>query len=343
MNGGRAGQLPAQSRTVTATLNIQPRSARLRDTASFWSYTAGWTAVRRLPEPAARRLFDRIAEHTWSRRGRGVRQLEVNLSMVDPSLRGADLAEASREGLRRYLRYWCEMFRMPDWSRTDIVDRFVCEREDRITASLNQGRGAIIATAHMGNYDHVAAWAAATGRPLTTVAERVKPERLYQSFVSKRTAMGIGIHPTGTPQVADLLAAEIRNQRRIVALMCDRDMSAHGVPVTFFGEPTTLPGGPARLALRTGAPLHTAPGWHTGTRTVIRIDDVIALPDWAPVGEDAPRRERYDEAVALLTQTIADRLAAGIADHPHDWHMLAPVWPGRRVDAARPARTGQAV
>lgn len=308
------------------------KQAQLRDTASYWAYSAGWGAVRRMPEPAATALFNRLADRSWAARGRRILQLEANLAVVDPAAGPDQLAAMSRESTRRYMRYWQEMFRLPDWTAGQIVDRFTCIDEQNIVDSLAAGGGAVIATAHMGNYDHVAAWAAATGRPLTTVAERVRPEKLYQAFTARRTAMGTGIYPTGTPHVADLLAAEIRDRSRIVALLCDRDMSASGVPVTFFGWPTTLPGGPARLALRTGAPLHTAPGWHTAGQTAVRIDAAIPVPGWAPVGEDAHTRPRYGEAVTYLTQTIADRLADGIREHPCDWHMMAPVWPDARIE-----------
>jgi KDO2-lipid IV(A) lauroyltransferase len=110
----------------------------------------------------------------------------------------------------------------------------------------------------------------------------------------------------------------------VVALVCDRDLSGRGVPVTFFGEPTTFPPGPVALAERTGAVLfpvgtYFCPG--AGNRFVIHPELEI------PEGADT------DERVRLGTQRLATALEAIIRVHPEQWHLLMPNWPSDREDS----------
>jgi KDO2-lipid IV(A) lauroyltransferase len=246
------------------------------------------------------------------RGGKGIDRLAANLRRVVP-----DMSEALlRDAVRSYSRYWMEAFRLPSRSHKEIVATFTLENDHLLRAALAEGRGAIVALPHAGNWDHAGAWACLTGMPLTTVAERLKPEELFRKFVAYRESLGMEIIPmTGGQRPAiDVLADRLR-EGRLVVLLADRDLSARGVPVTFFGERAKMPPGPALLALRTGAPLFVAALWYDEISRC-RVDGPLPLP---PAGERVER-------VAELTQSIADHLAAGIAEHPRDWHMLQKVW-----------------
>lgn len=289
-------------------------------------YATAWNAVRKLPEQRAYRLFETFADRTWAKRGPSILQLEKNLARVCPDADPEQLAQLSKESMRNYLRYWCDAFRMPDWTRERTVETFRCENVELVDELLAQGRGLVIATTHMGNYDHTGAWAAATGRPLSSVAERLKPKRLFDKFVAYREELGIRVYPHGTPGVLDTLATELREQNRVVALISDRDMSSYGVPVTFFGHTAKFPPGPAKLALRTGAPLVTATLWYDGPTAVVHIAPQIASPPQAPTGDDCANHPGHPAAVAEMTAQIAAALEVGIAAHPTHWHMLAKLW-----------------
>jgi KDO2-lipid IV(A) lauroyltransferase len=112
----------------------------------------------------------------------------------------------------------------------------------------------------------------------------------------------------------DVLAERL-GQGWAVALLGDRDLSRNGVEVTFFGGRTRMPAGPAILAIRTGAPLYAADLWFTETQTVGSLRRVTPP-------EDGP----LDVRVKQTTQALADAFAAGIAEHPQDWHMLQKLW-----------------
>ncbi|KPC74263.1 lipid A biosynthesis acyltransferase, partial [Streptomyces sp. NRRL WC-3753] len=97
------------------------------------------------------------------------------------------LAELSRAGMRSYLRYWMESFRLPAWSEQRIKEGFEPEGLHHLTDGLAAGKGVILALPHLGNWDLAGAWVTRNlGVPFTTVAERLKPETLYDRFVAYR-------------------------------------------------------------------------------------------------------------------------------------------------------------
>jgi KDO2-lipid IV(A) lauroyltransferase len=278
------------------------------------SYAAGWAAVRRMPERSAYAMFDRIADGLSARRGKQVLQFERNLRRIMPDADDQAIAEVARQGMRSYFTYWCDAFRMPDWPRERIIGLDVTG-EHHIADALAAGKGLVITSPHAGNYDHGAAFLAQKYGSMTTVMERLKPDSLFERFVEFRESLGMEVRGTGEPDVIDLLVERVA-ANRIVCLVGDRDLSRRGVPVTFFGEQTKMPAGPAVTALRTGAPLAAVSFWYEGRTSRCEVFPPVDFP------RDAPQ----EEAVAIATQLVADDLAKGIARHPADWHMLQKLW-----------------
>ncbi|HEU4421566.1 MAG TPA: phosphatidylinositol mannoside acyltransferase [Pilimelia sp.] len=283
-------------------------------------YAAGWRLVRALPLPVASAAFRAAANRAARRRGPGTARLAANLRrVVGPDLPEADLDALVRDGLRSYARYWLEAFRLPSMSPQQILRMFQLDGEDVMAANVAAGRGQVAALPHAGNWDAAGAWAAAHGWPITTVAERLKPEALFERFLAYRQGLGMEIIPLtgGARPPIDVLADRVR-RGHLVPLLADRDLSARGVEVTFFGGRTRMPPGPALLALRTGAPLYVCHMWYEPDGPRGRYDGPLAVPD--------PDSGPLDQRIRVLTQSIADRLAAGIAEHPQDWHMLQRMW-----------------
>lgn len=289
----------------------------LRDQLTLLGYSGGWSAIRHMPERAAYATFRRLADAAWRRRGRGVRQLEANLVRALGQVPEEELRAASRQGMRSYLRYWCEAFRLPDWDTERIVGRVRTEGESRFRELLAGGRGVVAALPHMGNWDHAGAWAGVTGAPVTTVAERLKPEQLFDRFVAFRERLGMEVLPLtgGADDIFTTLADRLR-AGALVPLLADRDLSRRGIDVTLLGERTRMPAGPAALATRTGAALMPVSLWYEGDepghRLVIRFHPEIRPPEGV----------RGAARVAAMTQAVADVFSAAITAHPHDWHMM---------------------
>ncbi len=292
---------------------------RARDRLISAGYALGWAVVRRMPEGLARRLFMLVAEIAWRRQGKGVQQLEANLRrVVGQEASGKQLRELSRAAMRSYLRYWLEVFRLPVIGEERIVGHMRAIGEDTAFAYIAAGRGVVFALPHMGNWDHAGAWIIARGAgSFTTVMERLRPDSLYEMFVAFRESLGMEVLPlTGSGvNVFGVLAQRLR-AGRMVCLPCDRDLTASGVEVTFFGERARMAAGPAALAVQTGAALLPVTLWYDGEYWAAHINDEIPAP---AAGE---RKDR----VAAMTQQIARVFEAGIREHPADWHMLQKVF-----------------
>ena len=281
------------------------------------AYAAGWRVVRALPGPVARGLFTAGADIATRRGGRGVARLRDNLRQVRPALSEPELDALVRKGMRSYLRYYLEAFRLPSMSTDRILRSFRLGGHEMLGENVAVGQGSVVALPHGGNWDMAGAWVAAMGWPIVTVAERLRPEGLYQRFLDFRQGLGMEIIPlTGGERSPQDVLLEKLGKGYVVPLLADRDLPGRGVEVEFFGARTTMPAGPALLALRSGAPLYAVDMWYE--------------PD-APVGQlygplPVPAHGRLADRVRVLTQTLADHFAAGIARHPEDWHMLQRMW-----------------
>jgi KDO2-lipid IV(A) lauroyltransferase len=251
--------------------------------------------------------------------GPSTQRLRRNLrQVVGPDLPEPALDELVRAGLRSYARYWMEAFRLPSLSRQDFLDGFSFPGQDELHRAVADGRGLILALPHMANWDAAAAWLVANDYPLVTVAERLRPESLFRRFVAYRETLGMEVLPlTGGQRPPLDVLAERLGQGWPVALLAERDLSARGVEVEFFGGRTRMPPGPALLAIRTGAPLFAADLCYVGRQVEARLRR-IEIPEESSGPLDA--------RVRVVTQRLADAYAAGIAAHPEDWHMLQKMW-----------------
>jgi KDO2-lipid IV(A) lauroyltransferase len=281
-------------------------------TVTDWAYAAGWMAVRTVPEFAARNVFD--AGVRYAARGGGPEQLRKNLARVIGVSPARVPDSLMRAALASYGRYWREAFRLPTMDHRALA-RQIDETflgADNIDAALAAGRGAVLALPHSGNWDMAGVWLAQTRGTFTTVAERLKPESLYRRFIEYRESLGFEVLPLsgGDRPPFEVLCERLR-ANRVVCLMAERDLTRTGVEVDFFGEPTRMPAGPAKLAIETGAALMAAHCWNQGD-------------DW-PVSIHPPL-DCSGGDVKAITQALANQFARNIAAHPEDWHMLQPQW-----------------
>jgi len=282
------------------------------------AYRLGWRVAARVPERLTGPMLDGVADRVWSRQQGGAAQLARNLVRAAPGIDADEYDALGRSAMRSYLRYWGEVFRLPRWSPAEVRDRVVLHDADRLLDAHAGGRGVVAALPHSGNWDLAGAWACVTGMPLTTVAERLRPESLYDDFVAYRTSLGMEVLPlTGAGATYRLLVQRVR-AGRFVPLLADRDLSRTGLAVDLLGEPASLPSGPARLAQITGAPLlpitcdYGGPEGRDG-RMHLRMHPVVPLV--------------HGRAGALaMTVAVADVFTAAIRAEPADWHMLQRVF-----------------
>ena len=307
--------------------------ARARDWFVDRAYALGWALACRVPESWARSAFLFAGDIAWRRQGRGVQRLEANLRrIIGPQASGKELRALSRAGMRSYARYWMEVFRLPVISRERILADTVSNGGERAAfAQLAAGRGVIFALPHTGNWEVAGAWIIARGAgKFTTVAERLKPESVFLRFLAFRESLGFEVLPaTGGNSRFGVLAQRLR-AGGLVCLPADRDVTGGGIEVEFFGQKARMMGGPAALAVQTGAALLPAVLWFEGRGWGVHIYPEI------PVPAEGSRRDK----IAAMTQQMARNFEAGIAAHPEDWHMLQRVFAEDFDPGRLPAATG---
>ncbi|WP_018295648.1 phosphatidylinositol mannoside acyltransferase [Corynebacterium lubricantis] len=286
-----------------------------KENLSALGYLAGWKVIGKLPNQLVTRLFNWGADKA-SDNGHGMEMLRRNLTrVVGAENVTSDLVKTS---VRSYARYWREAFRLPQLAGDpglidSISDAFV--GRDLLDRSINQGKGVILTLPHSGNWDMAGMWLNTEYGQFTTVAERVKPEVLFEAFVEFRESLGFEVIAlTGEKVPPFQQLKQVLERGGIVCLLGERDLSERGVAANFFGEETTMPAGPAQLAIETGAPLHAVHCWFTGSDKDPGWGISVSAPVEVTTLEDTVQR-------------IADLFAANIAAHPEDWHMLQPQWP----------------
>ena len=285
---------------------------------SYLAYLFGWKIVGVLPEKSAYKIFERLAHLMYRRDGKSVKRLRTNLAIVKPSEKHDELEKLVIRALESYMRYWCDTFRIHRWSPERIEKSVSLTNDHLLRNPMAEGKGVIIALPHSGNWDHAGAYFCQQGIPLVTVAEILKPEKLFKKFLQYREEMGFEV--LGLDSRAFVTLIRRAREKRLIALVADRDLSESGIPVDFFGYQAKMPAGPAVLAIREAVPLVAA---HVSyTKNGIHIDfNQVDIPD----GEDEAVRIRE------TVQRTADLFAAGIAKAPADWHMLQRIWIDREL------------
>jgi len=284
----------------------------VKDFLVYLALRAAVGLVGLLPGSAARGL-GRLAGQIWAWLDSGRR------SMAKRHL-GRVLGKEAESGdpvMISYGRYWAEVF----WARASRVPEMLggstVDGLDLIEAARDAGKGMIYALPHIGNWEVAAPVAIAEGVPVVAVAEKLSNERITDWFTGMRAEFGIEIVlATGSTEVMRKLE-EALGANKAVALLSDRDLKGKGVEVEFFGEKTTLPPGPATLAIRNDAPLFPVASYFDGEGHHVVVKPAI------PVPEDGTRSDK----VRAMTQTLAHEFEDLIRQAPDQWHLLVPNWP----------------
>ena len=277
-------------------------------------YLFAWKVIGVLPEKSAYKLANLVSDQIFIKNGKGVKRLRSNYKRVMLNISERELEELTKNGMRSYLRYWFDTFRLNKWSKSRIIETTFVVRENLLRDPIETKEGCIIALPHAGNWDHAAAYFCSTGIPITAVVEKLKPEAIFKKFLAYRQSIGIEAISHREKTIPILL--ERLNQGKLVALVADRDMSRNGIEVNFLGGIAKMPAGPAVLAIKSGSPLVTAYIRYLDKGIEITFDETIQLPI---SGSE-------EEQIRIVTQSMADNFAKRIQDSPVDWHMLQRIW-----------------
>lgn len=277
-------------------------------------YLLAWKLIGYLPEKSAYKLANLASDWIYKKNGKGIKRLRSNYRRVRPNISEVELEALTKLGMRSYMRYWFDTFRLNKWSKERIIQTTKVNDEHLLRDPIAKKLGCIVALPHAGNWDHAAAYFCSTGINLTTVVEQLKPEAIFKKFLDYRQS--IGIEAISHKEKSVPILTQRLKDGKLIALIADRDMSRNGIEVDFLGGVAKMPSGPALLALKTGAPLITAYISYLPSGIEIFFDETISLPT---SGSEA-------EKIKLITQSIADNFARKIRENPVDWHMLQRIW-----------------
>lgn len=295
-----------------------PKEGPLIRSVYYVYLLVAWVA-RSLPERFAY-AFAELAGRTKARFTPGqARQVARNIARITgKSASSPEVASLVVDAYSSYGRYWMETFRYAKETEEFWLDRFVLEGKQHLDAVLEAGHGAVVLVPHCGNWDACGGYMGSIGMGVVSVAEVLRPRRLYHFFVDHRQRLGMRIYPA-IRGITRTLVAELE-AGAVVAILGDRDLRGDGPEVTFFGDKATFPAGPASLALRAGVPLLVAAiyshvfedgrrGW------MAKISEPIPLPE-----------DRARGSTKALTQEAAKLLEPFIAERPEEWHVFSPFW-----------------
>lgn len=277
-------------------------------------YLFAWKLIALLPEKSAYKLADYVSDRIYKKNGKGIKRLRGNYGRVMPEYSSQKLEELTKLGMRSYLRYWFDTFRLSKWSKNRIISTTQVIRENLLRDPIQSKQGCIVALPHAGNWDHAAAYFCSTGITLTAVVEKLKPEAIFKKFLAYRQS--IGIEAISHKEKTIPILTERLQAGKLIALVADRDMSRNGIEVNFFGKTSKMPSGPAILAIKTGAPLITAYVRYTPGGIEIIFDETLK-----PTNSGSE-----EEQIKIITQSMADNFAKRIKENPVDWHMLQRIW-----------------
>jgi KDO2-lipid IV(A) lauroyltransferase len=187
----------------------------------------------------------------------------------------------------------------------ELIARMSIDGREHLDAALSGGRGAIMAVPHMGSWDMAGSYAGALGYPIAAVAERF-PGSLNGAVISTRQRFGLDVITLGRSAVRAITRALEANS--IVALLCDLEQGP-GVTVRFFGRRSVVPGGPAAIALKTGAPLMPAYQYMTKSgRHHVHLDPPLTVA--------------AGETKEGLMQRVVNRFEDFIKERPDQWYAF---------------------
>jgi phosphatidylinositol dimannoside acyltransferase len=291
---------------------------KARPHAVYLTYRGLCTALQVFPDPAAS-LIATVSGHLMWHVWRGKRPLlRRNFRRVlGADASPAELERCVRGAFHSYAHYWVEAARTGATPSRKLLAHWEIEGIEHLRKATDRRKGVVLVLPHLGNWEYGGRVLAETGFDMSAVAEVLEPPELYEWFVAQRERLGIEIFALRPGMSGELLKALAAG--KVLCLLADRDLAGNGIPVEFFGEETTLPAGPATLALRSGAALVTCAVYHepaTGRHFAVVNPEI-----------DCSRKGTLREDVARLTRQVAAEMEGFIRRAPEQWHMFQPNWP----------------
>lgn len=270
-----------------------------------------------LPERVGLRVFDAFSHVAYHALPALRATVAANQARVVGLEAGDDRVRAATvEAFELYARYWFDTFRLRVLPQEEVNRRTQMMEIEHIDRALESGSGCICVLPHMGNWDLAGHHMAINGYRIASVAEELKPRRLFELFLAHREQLGLRIVPLSKGAHVGTQLAGLLKDNWVVALVADRDLNGRGIEAEMFGAPRRVPAGPALLSLSTGAPLLVCPTYTTPNGWIVQIGKPVEIERSGTIRTD----------VATLTRAMAAEFERAISARPADWHMFQPAW-----------------
>jgi phosphatidylinositol dimannoside acyltransferase len=296
--------------------------------AKYWAFRIAAAVIPAVPQAIAAPLA-RLAGLALYAAASGMRsKARHNLARI-PGLEDPRRRElVCREAFQHLALNYMDFFRVRRAQGERITAEYTILHEDLFREALARGKGIILITAHIGNWELALARIGLFGHPVTIPAERLYPERLFDLSCQIRTHHGVRLVPVDRKEsLREMYAALARNE--VVLLTIDRDVLSTGLPMKLFGEETTIPTGGVLLARRTGAAVLWASSWRVAGGRSIGAFEAVDVPAPEPEGTGRAR----DVSETALRRALAPQVAMverKVSDHPEQWSaVFTDIWPQR--------------
>lgn len=284
---------------------------------AYWTYAGAAWLARTLPEDVGRWVFDGAAHIAYRLADRTREVVAANQSRVlGRDARDFLVRQSAEEAFELYARYWHDSFRIHAMPADELRARCELTGIEHLRAAIDAGKGCVVALCHQGNWDIAGARVVLEGFRVASVAEELRPRRLFELFRRHREDFGVRIIGLSEARSGTTLA-DVLAQNQVLALLGDRELGAGGVEVEMFGATRKMPSGPAYLSITTGAPLLFAATATTDRGWRVRLSEPI----------DVERTDNVREDTRALTRALAQAFERSIAERPADWHLFQPGWP----------------
>jgi len=242
------------------------------------------------------------------------RFVKANLRAIFPEKSNCQLRKISRMAFRNFAKYLVDFFRFEKLNLQYIDKNIKLENLRYFDQALAKGKGVVVLTAHLGNWELGGVVIAQLGYPFWVVALPHRNKKVNEFFDAQRNSKGVKVIAMGKAVRSCITA--IRNNQ-MVALVGDRDFTEKGMIVDFFGKPTHFPQGPAALSLMTGASI--VPGFmlrNPDDSFTLRIEKPL---EFTPTGDKA---KDLADLIKVYKVIIEDY----IRKYPEQWYVFRRFW-----------------
>jgi len=262
------------------------------------------------------------------------RRREIAISNVRrafPGISEAAAAQIARRSAQNAMMTMCEFFHMPAATTREIHEYVDVEGFEHLENAMGQGRGALLLTAHLGNWELMGARAGGVF-PLTVVA-RPNSNSGVQQYIDD-TRLGVGIKVISKFDTGRAAIGVLR-QKNTLAILPDQHAGPDGVLLPFFGHRTRFISSLARLALLSNAPIIPAFGvrrkpWLANGRIVAKISPELVIDrgrDQPPAGNSSLEKSLWRDALVLDgTRQVIAKLEETITSYPDQWLWMPRRW-----------------